>query len=372
MKKIIYYLIIVWLYSCNRNIPSYKCEQFKKGDYRFEISTYNMLWAQLVNNNLYFVHRNDEQSLLRYNIDAHSLDTLTKRDKIIDIAVLNDSCIYYTNVVSGKQGYRIEKLGAGDYDYFKNAHQTIKHPYWNDNFVCMSVYGLPLIMIEENHGIINCRNLYCYADDYSILIKNKVPTWMRFEIDDSLIKPVSFFGTYPTNHPIDNYYNAGQLYCFYNNKTHNILNYTCIDNNVVLCDSLGNKIKDVYFGSDKFHLAPYPKSDKNSMPASNYYYLNNTTYYETIGYDEYRNVYLRVLLMPRLPDKDAMTREDIIDFLMIVADENLKIKYEVFFDGAKYFLPFGRFLINKNGVLIYEKETGNNKNSHNAYWFVFD
>lgn len=376
MKKVFliaYISLTVFISSCNKTVPLYNSEQFKSESYKFEIPTYNMLWTQLVGDKLYFVYRNKERPLICYDMKTHNVDTLVKRNEIIDICALNDSCIFYTDFFAGKYEYHIEKIGAGNFDYFKDVHKTVKHPYWENDYTCMSVYGLPLIMINENTGIIHCSELYCFADDYSILIKKNIPVWLRFEIAaDSTIKPVSFFGTYPKNHPIENYYNGGQLYCFYNSQDRNILNHTCIDNYVVLCDPLGNKIKDVYFGSNKFHYAPFPKSDKNSMNASDNYYLNNTTYHQTISYDEYRNLYFRVLHLPRLPDKEAMTRENIMDFLLIVADSNLKIKYEVFFDGKKYFLPFGKFLINEKGVMIYEKDNGDNKNSRNASWFVFD
>ena len=83
------------------------------------------------------------------------------------------------------------------------------------------------------------------------------------------------------------------------------------------------------------------------MSASINYSRNSPRYDNTIGYDEYRHLYYRALYLPRKPDKKAMTRENIDDFLLIVADSNLNIKYEVFFDGKKYTLPFDGFLINE-------------------------
>ena len=67
-----------------------------------------------------------------------------------------------------------------------------------------------------------------------------------------------------------------------------------------------------------------------------------------------------------------------MDFAIIVADENLNIKYEVFFDGKKYQCLYNDFLINEKGVLIFKQNKENKENEENeevkenATWFVFD
>ena len=59
----------------------------------------------------------------------------------------------------------------------------------------------------------------------------------------------------------------------------------------------------------------------------NHYY--NTTLYSYIGFDEYRNIYYRWMSLPREKDEDSMIKEDIVDYILIVADEKFNIKYEV-------------------------------------------
>lgn len=206
--------------------------------------------------------------------------------------MLNDTNIFYTNFLNKE--CRIKNISTGDYDFFGNVHNTVKHPYWGDDY--KSCFNGRSSTCDDKLKNRHCKlpEWYCFARDYSVLIKKNIPVFMRFEIAaDSNIVPISFFGTYPENHPIDNYYNGGSLY-YYNSHTSDILNFTQIDSDVVLCDSLGNKIKDVYFGSQKFKYAEYPKSDKNSVAAKSNFYDNNTTYKDVLAYDEYRNVYLRI------------------------------------------------------------------------------
>ena len=364
-------ILIVVFISCNDKVPIISSENFKTNSIVFPLTTYEMLCDEMYKDNIVFVSRNDKRLLLRYNIDDNSIDTLVKDVYIADIEVLNDSVIFYTNYLFGN--YQVKSTDNKLYDYFADVYHTVSHPYWNQDYKCIPASPVyKLTMIDNNSGIVSCLKYHIFAEDYSVVLENDIPVYLRFEIAaDSSIKPVSFFGEYPKNHPEDNYYEGGMLHYFYNHKSKEIITHTAVDDYVVLCDSMGNKIQDVYFGSQLYKYSPFSIDKKNKMAESiNHYY--SATLYSYIGFDEYRNIYYRWMSLPREKDEDSMIKEDVVDYILVVADEKFNIKYEVFFDGDKYHPIPADDLINEKGLLIYEKENKEWKGSHTAAWFVFE
>ena len=371
MKRFIYILLFCLLISCESKVPIINSENFKQDVHRFPFSTYNMSCVELYEDNLYHTNRFDKRHLLLYNFKSNIIDTIISDTKVIDIIVINDSSIFYTNYQIGN--YLLKNISDNSYDYFIDVHSTVSHPYWRDDYQCISVFPTkPLTMLEPKSGIVACFRNNIFAEDYSEVLENNIPVYLRFEIAaDSSIKPVSFFGEYPKNHSKDNYYDGGELCYFYNHKSKEIITHTAVDDYVVLCDSMGNKIQDVYFGSQLYKYSPFSIDKKNKMAESiNHYY--NATLYSYIGFDEYRNIYYRWMSLPRERDEDSMIKEDVVDYILVVADEKFNIKYEVFFDGDKYHPIPADDLINEKGLLIYEKENKEWKGSHTAAWFVFE
>ena len=371
MKRFIYILLLCLLISCERRVPIVSSDDFKQDVHRFPFSTYNMLCVELYEDNLYHTNRLDNRHLLLYDFKRNIIDTIISDNKVIDIIVVNDSSIFYTDYQIGN--YLLKNANDNSYDYFKDVHNTVSHPYWRDDYHCISVFPTqPLTMTDPKSGIVSCVRKHIFAEDYSVILENDIPVYLRFEIAaDSSIIPVSFFGEYPKNHPKENYYDGGILYYFYNHKSKEIITHTAVDDYVVLCDSMGNKIQDVYFGSQLYKYSPFSIDKKNKMAESiNHYY--NATLYSYIGFDEYRNIYYRWMSLPRERDEDSMIKEDVVDYILVVADEKFNIKYEVFFDGDKYHPIPADDLINEKGLLIYEKENKEWKGSHTAAWFVFE
>lgn len=53
-------------------------------------------------------------------------------------------------------------------------------------------------MTDPKSGIVSCVRKHIFAEDYSVILENDIPVYLRFEIAaDSSIIPVSFFGEYP-------------------------------------------------------------------------------------------------------------------------------------------------------------------------------
>ena len=375
MKRFIYILLLCLLISCERRVPVIESDKFRCDNYKFPFSTFEMLNCNIHNDEIFYTNRYDKRLLLQYNIHNSFIDTIIKDNEIVDICVLNDTCVFYTDYPSFGD-YKIKNINNKYYNYFEKIYETVSHPYWKYDYKCISVArsgpDFSLTMIDENSGIIQCVKYYIFGKDYSEILKNNIPVYLRFEIAaDSSIIPVSFFGEYPKNHPEDNYADCGRLGVFYNHKSKNIITYTAVDDYVVLCDSMGNKIQDVYFGSQLYKYSPFSIDKKNKMAESiNHYY--SATLYSYIGFDEYRNIYYRWMSLPRERDENSMIKEDVVDYILVVADEKFNIKYEVFFDGDKYHPVPANDLINEKGLLIYEKENKEWKGSHTAAWFVFE
>lgn len=371
MRRLLLYFLIILLYtSCSNRPPILDSDNFKSDSIVFPLSTYEIFACDIYDDKIYFISRYDEKYLLSYDIENNIIDTIIKDHEIIDICAVNDTCIFYADYPEFGN-YNVKKTKDKTYNYFKRIHETVSHPYWKDDFKCVPVHPVnKLTMIDENSGIVLCVKYYIWGDDYSVVLDNDIPVWLRFDIAaDSSIVPVSFFGEYPLNHPKDNYHNGGELQLSYNHKYKEIITHTSVDDFVVLCDSLGNRKHDVYLGSQLYKYSPFPKENKNIMAESQKHYYN-TTLYSNILFDEYRNLYYRIMTVPRKKDSESMTKDNFVDFIIIVADEKMNIKYEVFFNGENY--HHYPTLVGEKGLLIYEKENKKWDGSHIGAWFLFE
>ena len=372
MKKIIPIILVLLCFSCDRKYGIYNFDEFEK-EHICILLPENSRNIVLKNNTIFYSNKN-RNHLISYNIQTKQTNTIVSIDsKIWFIFPLNDTSVFYSHSTS--LNYSLCNTTTGRLDYLKDIKKDVSHPYWGKNYICCAYPMAPLNMTHFNKGSIFCANTYCYTYDCSVLIQKKIPLFLIFEIDkDSHINPISFFGWYPKNHPANIYYNQGWLYHYYNSSTNQYICYTLIDNYIVLCDSMGRREKDVYFGS-KFYkeYPPFGYEDLHSTSAVIYSYENFIAY-SCLAYDPYREVYLRVIKLPRQPKNEEVFKEKVMDFAIIVADKDFNIKYEVFFDGTKYKCLYDNFLINKKGVLIF-KETKYDTNTEvkdNATWFIFD
>ena len=375
MKKIIPIILVLLCFSCDRKYGIYNFDVFEKDGIYIPIPEHSRELS-LKNDILFYTNR-ERTILTSYNLEQKKTDTLDSIcNQIWSIFPLNDTSVFYNHCPRYNLNFCLSNYSPSksNYNYLQNVKDYVTHPYWGKNYECNAcLHGLS--MVNEKKGVIKCYERYCFFNDYTLLIRKNIPIFLIFEIGaDNNIKPVSFFGWYPKNHPANIYYNQGWLYHYYNSSTNQYICYTLIDNYIVLCDSMGRREKDVYFGS-KFYkeYPPFGYEDLHSTSAVIYSYENFIAY-SCLAYDPYREVYLRVIKLPRQPKNEEVFKEKVMDFAIIVADKNFNIKYEVFFDGTKYKCLYDNFLINKKGVLIF-KETKYDTNTEvkdNATWFIFD
>ena len=254
MKRIIAITIVLLCFSCGRKYGIYSSDEFTKESIYLPLPEYSRNIV-LKNNTIFYLNRK-RNHLISYNIQTEKTDTIFTLDsKIWYIYPLNDTSLFYTH--SMNLNYSLCKTSTDSFDYLKNVKKYVTHPYWGKDFSCRAYSMAPLNMIKDNKGSICCANTYCYTYDYSVLVQKKVPLFLIFEIDkDSTIKPISFFGCYPKNHPTNIYYNDGMLYHYYDSISKQYICYTLIDNDIVLCDSIGQRKKDVYFGSQFYKEYP--------------------------------------------------------------------------------------------------------------------
>ena len=131
MKRFIYILLFCLLISCNDKVPVISSDDFKQDVHRFPFSTYNMLCVELYEDNLYHTNRLDNRHLLLYDFKRNIIDTIISDTKVIDIIVVNDSSIFYTDYQIGN--YLLKNANDNSYDYFIDVHSTVSHPYWRDD-----------------------------------------------------------------------------------------------------------------------------------------------------------------------------------------------------------------------------------------------
>lgn len=374
MKKCLLLSSIVLLFfACNnKSVQIVDCEKFKTSQCSFPVETFNFTCANVYNDRLYYSDRaSDGKLLISYDFSTNKLDTIAQENEIEDICILNDTTIFYADYSTIGLYVFLNKVN-GECDLLKDITKRFAHPFWGHDYYFNPVITHPLILQSESEGVVFCFSTEESDNKFRRLAKDNIPLYMHFKRKDSANWDVSFFGTYPSKNDNENYYEGNFLNCFYNPEKHCFVCHTRLDANVVLCDSLGKPVKEIEFSSQKFNTPqPYPITDLHSMQASSNYFWSNTTY-GIIGYDKYRKVYLRVVLLPRQPDADAMLKENIMDFVIIVADEDFNIKYEVFFDGEKYVQPYYKFLINEKGLLVFEKNNKSREHSYTASWFVFE
>ena len=375
MKKAYFILLLFIFVACNKETEIFKSDKFSVSNTFVDTNVLKAYYPILANDNIYFASK-DMHTMMTYNIKHQKTDTLlVSPSKIVRVSPLNDTNIFF--YIATQNGEMLKNTLTSDYNFLKNVKNTVTHPYWGKNFI-IHAGANQMTRMGTNRWIAECHYWYCYAEGYSLMLKNKIPVFIIFDLDkDTNIIPVSFFGWYPQSYPDDNYFDGGFLYYCYNKNRNEIICYTKLHDSIVLCDSLGRRIRDCYYGSKFHNRVPFQKKEDKTAIAVKIHLLSTCTYYGPLIYDSYRNVYLRVLCLPRPQDKNEIFKtENVEDYLIIVADENINIKYEVFFDGDEYALPIGNLLINEQGVLIFkqnkENEKDNKKNEENATWFIFD
>ena len=114
-------------------------------------------------------------------------------------------------------------------------------------------------------------------------------------------------------------------------------------------------------------FSPFPKEDLYSQTKMSKY-AESKLWLSELKYDEYRNVFLRVIKSPSRVSEDGMQRVN-GDFVVMVLDEDLNKKYEVYFERKNY---TGSIHITEKGVYLLKTDTDESNRYYKADRFIFD
>ena len=185
-------------------------------------------------------------------------------------------------------------------------------------------------------------------------IFNHWPKVAEWRINGDSLELVRLFCQYPYNYPATEYEDF--LPNIYYNPIDSVFILASGDSRVWLFDLKGNPLGERRLVSQMEQpKEPFPITKGSYNYALNWY--ANNSHYGSVIFDPYRNVYLRVIAIPASADKDAMVRTDKERWVLVVADRDFNVKYEVLFDDNKY--EWRLIMPTEKGVYIAQKKGDN-------------
>lgn len=162
---------------------------------------------------------------------------------------------------------------------------------------------------------------------------NHWPKLAEWRIDGDSLLLVRLLVQFPDNYSATEYEDFLTKPCY--NPVDSVFLLPAMDGRLWLFDRYGNSLGERRLGSQlEQPTQPFPITEGSYNNALNWYANNNT--YGRIIFDPYRNVYLRVMTIPQAADPDALERESEKTWVLVVADRDFHIKYEVRFDDQHY------------------------------------
>lgn len=162
---------------------------------------------------------------------------------------------------------------------------------------------------------------------------NHWPKLAEWRIDGDSLQLVRLLVQFPDNYAATEYEDFLTKPCY--NPVDSVFLLPAMDGRLWLFDRYGNSLGERRLGSQlEQPTQPFPITEGSYNNALNWYANNNT--YGRIIFDPYRNVYLRVMTIPQAADPDALEREREKTWVLVVADRDFHIKYEVRFDDQRY------------------------------------
>lgn len=234
-------------------------------------------------------------------------------------------------------------------------------PYYDTSFAAVSYAELPIVNNRLYTTVFNTN------PDVSPDAYKHFPRAAIWQIQDDTLLFERLFATLPANFPHDNY-GANQPARFIFNPDDSVLVfYNGALDDVQIYDLDGNHIADHYLGSQYFTTPP-DLSLNDFYDLSKFIEYGEThTLYKGLYYDPYRKVYLRTMLLPADNDTNSMEKAS-YSTIIIVADHDFNILYEVLFDNSEYHV-FSRLMPRPEGVYVMRKVS---EYETRADLFVFD
>lgn len=276
-----------------------------------------------------------QQRIVAYRL---STDSLTTPDSLADdrfygtvvTPVATDSLwqICHFQYADGTMARGIGNLATGKV-YFPKS--TL--PIYGDKYL-LSVSGdLPVVNGHFFTRLLSTDTALHLATIEENGAFNHWPKLAEWRIDGDSLLLVRLLAQFPDDYAATEYEDFLAKLCY--NPVDSVFLLPAMDGRLWLFDRYGNSLGERRLGSQlEQPTQPFPITEGSYNNALNWYANNNT--YGRIIFDPYRNVYLRVMTIPQAADPDALEREREKTWVLVVADRDFHIKYEVRFDDQHY------------------------------------
>ena len=398
MKKYTFYLVglvVLALSSCNKNKLYYPAD-FYQGTMQTCIDKNNIYvdihrtFPHINTNSIFYYDNFPAEHLIEYNFATNKMDTLFSPKSS------NFSPTYYPSdfYIVNRDSILISTMYMY---YWSNTYKwNIAKPEYKDlslwkinNYIDDSVYhycigrfrgslmniidGKYLVTPVVKNGLRSDTTDQRYArwgETYDELKDWNRNHYIRINMLEDSILDVKLFcsGDWVPSHRQDIYFNRGYMDNIYSTKKERFYFFTEYTMEIAVADKEGNFIKSVTPESQFFTgFSPFPKEDLYSQTKMSKY-VESKLWLSELKYDEYRNVFLRVITSPSRVSEDGMQRVN-GDFVVMVLDEDLNKKYEVYFERKNY---TGSIHITEKGVYLLKTDTDESNRYYKADRFIFD
>jgi hypothetical protein len=155
-----------------------------------------------------------------------------------------------------------------------------------------------------------------------------------------------FFGSLPADQPANVHIGRDARFIF--NPDDSVLVLHTLLAPSVAVYSLDGQLMGEHRLTSRLYGKPMPFSiEQSHNSAETLKFYESNTLFSNLYYDNYRKLYYRILVLPREASGDGMTLGEHRHWVLIVADSNLRKRYEVFFHDC---IP--TLHITPDGVLI--------------------
>lgn len=307
------------LNSCGNKEIEYKKISFKVHKLPLQVTEAHK--SRVVSNNqssigLYLLNNRHDKFLKFYNFKNGSLDTVLKLD--LPVETFNDVEIYNNQV------YTLLPNSLVIQSLHDSSAQK-KYRFYD------SLYTLGVDIGINNKGIF----IHVLKDlVYNSVETHKICYTSPCDARMTLTHDSLFISDFNMNFPTYYQDKIRSFYSFIYQKLavkDDILYSFDLSNELYVKSGVTGQLSSIPFKSN-YYKAP-KDFDTSKMNDPNYYQLFNPINYGTISYNPSRKEYYRVMLHET---KEISSKGFHQPWSLIVGDENLRVKYEIVFEGSKY------------------------------------
>ena len=394
MKKYTFYLVglvALVLSSCNKNKLYYPAD-FYQGTMQTCIDKNNIYvdtyrtFSHVNKNAIYFFDDFPANHFIEYDFAKNKLDTLYSPMAMSlspnyypsDFYLVNRDSIFMATMY---KYYWANTWPNSRYISFSGINDFIDDSVY---YFCLGSVGMysQMTIIDGKYIVApvikyglkkynTCSLHNQWRDNYDQLKDWDRNHYVRFCMTNDSISDVKLFcsGDWISSHPRDVYlndsYGIGNIYLPQKERFYFFTQHTM---EIAVADKEGNYIESIMLESQFFIKHHSFSSEDSFNQTKTSKYAKSITFLSNLYYDEYRDVFLRVLHLPVRVSEDGM-QELPKDFVIMVFDGDLDKMYEVYFEGRNY---TGSIHITEKGVYLLKTDTDESNRYYKADRFIFD